>query len=657
MPFAYETTDTPTGRKRAQKEKDATLPNFTHPLHDAMADTWRDLRVLAAGTRAVWGNASRFMMQHPREEDETFRRRARMAAVYNGYRRVIKASTGMVMSRPVKLGDNASAKFRAAVENIDGQGNHLDVFTRRLLTDGLTIGVGGILVDWAVVSAADELSDADEQTLGLRAYWVHVLGENVLNWRFAKINGATILTMLVLKEVREEEDDSFGVAEATYYRVFRRPVLLSSTDVGIITKSASDVVTWELWKWDAQAEKPAPHSGPFPLRGAKRIPFSPFVNGDSPGTLESEPPLQDLADMNINHYQVSTDRAWVMHLACVPVPVRKGHRPQHNAAGDLVEQMIGPTALMDVSENGDFFWRSPDGTAFEPTGKELEAIERRMGALGLAFLFPENKAQETAAAKRIDRVAENATLGSIVRALRDCLEGAALIHAEYEREEPTTLAPNTDFEEQMMDQGLAKLLSEMEAQGQLTITTLLETLKAGKLLSDDFDVEDEVEELAQRAKAMAGEMLPAAEVPDGDPESPYAAGPDDVDDPRPVRPAGRPAARPATRPAAAVAPRARPAPAEPDVAPAIPSAQLEGITTNLGAVSQQLQALASLVETLAAKVATPAPAPALDVNQIALLVAAIAAAMKSPPPAFALTTLADGTKTIAPIAPPSPAST
>jgi hypothetical protein len=540
MPFAYELIDTPAGsgaRRAHTKEKDPKLPTFTHPQHDAMIDTWRDLRILAAGTRPVWANADRFLMKLEQEDSADFYRRAKMASVFNGFRRVIRASTGMVMAKPVQLGDTVTDEFRAAAENIDGEGTHLDIFTRKLLNDGLTVGMGGILVDWPGVADPEQLSHADEMEAGLRPYFCQVLAENILMWRYSKVQGGNVMTLLVLQEPREEEVGDFGVGVTTYYRVFRRAITVTSTAHGIIERRATDEVTWELWKWDEQQKKPVLSEAARVLRGAKRIPFSPLVIGDEAGSMSAEPPLQDLADVNVNHYQVATDRAWVMHLACIPVPVRKGHVPKLNAAGDVVEQSIGPNMVVDVDKEGDFYWRSPDATAFGPTKDELEALERRMGALGLSFLFPESRAQETAAAKRLDKTAENASLSSVVRATRDCLENAMDLFDEYlgleqasgeaGDDDASSLTLNTDFEQLAMDAGVATLLSDMEAKGQLTLDTLLEQLVAGKILPEDFDVEHETEQLAQKAADMARQMMKLVPggnnaPPDGAPDSPYA---------------------------------------------------------------------------------------------------------------------------------------
>jgi hypothetical protein len=486
---------------------DTDLPNAPHPAVVRMRPAWRDCRDLASGTRAIHAGGQRYLPIHPREQPEDYKRRATATEVYNGFRRAIGAMTGLVMQTDPAISDGAPAEFVEDWDNIDGRGTSGPVFSRHLFNDATITGLAGILVDFPAVATPDLLSLADETSLGIRPYWLLIRAEQLVSWRTARVGGQLILTQLVLREDVEEPNGRFGTAICTYYRVFVRQVFRSFDANGMELEVASDTVQWELWKSEVKPngdEKPEFQKGGT-LTGMDEIPFSPMVAGNDPEGFECAPPLQDMADVNLAHYRVNADRRHVMHLACVPIPVRVGFRPPVDGSGEVT---VAANMMMDVPVGGDFFWRSPDGTAFEPTKDELDALERRMGQLAAAFLSPDTRQAETAKAKQIDSSAQNATLASTARSLKGCLDHAARLHLKYRKLESAeaTFTVNTEYEKLVMDTTLVQALSTMEQAGQLTLDTLLTLLVRGHILPDDFDAEAEQEKVAKRAAELLAQV-------------------------------------------------------------------------------------------------------------------------------------------------------
>lgn len=483
-------------------EKDYDSPTATHPAVDRMADAWLTCRDTASGTRAVKANPRRYLPRHESEADADWKARVAGAELYNGFRRTVAAMTGLATQRPVAPTKESPASFgEVDWKNIDGAGADGATFARKLFADAMITGLAGILVDAPEVADPSQLSAADEQERQLRPYWIQIGAEDVISWRTVKVDGKLVLVQLVVRERVEAPVGAFGVTIVTRYRVFRRAVSTTVDETGATVPRVADGVEWELWQEGERGKVERLRSGE--LRGPVEIPFSPFVAGNDPAFMESEPPLLDLADVNLAHYRVSADRRWLMHIGCVPVPVRVGYRPQ--IEGQTMP--FGPNILQDIPQGGDFFWAEIAGGAFAPTKDELDALERRMGSLGLAFLASETRGAETAEAKRIDSQAQNATLASVVTAFKACLDRAGVYHAQYQRlDTPPTFDVNTDFERQLMETGLAQLFSDMEAKGQLSLDTLFVLLKRGNLLPHDFDGETEQERVVAKGRALLAEM-------------------------------------------------------------------------------------------------------------------------------------------------------
>ncbi|MHB1065666.1 MAG: DUF4055 domain-containing protein, partial [Georgenia sp.] len=387
---------------------------------------WTRLRTLFRGTDAVHEAGDTLLFRFAGESDADFKRRKEQTAFDNYFRRTVRALVGLIFRRPPTLGKDVSAVIVGQAEDIDGAGTALNVLARMLATDGMITGLGGILVDYPTVADPDGVSLAVEQAAGLRPYWVRYRAEDVLVARVGRVGNRTVYTLLVLRETVEEQVGLFGVAEITRYRVFRH--------------TAETGVTFELWEERegvdekgktatltvmTQEPRPVLVAGKRPISA---IPFAPLVAGETEDAglqFDCDPPLLDLADLNLDHYRVKADRRNVMTMACTVTPYRIGYEGDANI-------ILGPSVSIDIpSPEGKVGLLELTGTAFVPTERELDMIVRAMAALALAMLDATGTQPETAEAKRIDSAAQNASLATVAQALQDCLERALGFHAEY----------------------------------------------------------------------------------------------------------------------------------------------------------------------------------------------------------------------------------
>jgi hypothetical protein len=521
VPFAYETQDTTgAGTRYHAGRDDVDSPESPHPARLRMLTLWRRARDLAAGQDAIVAARETYLPRHAAEDLEDYQIRLSHAELFNGFRRVVRAGVGLIHHTDPTLSDDAPEEFRQDWENIDGRGTAGPVFARRLTDDALITGVAGIVVDYAALPAQTTVDAATEDSLGLRPYWVAIGAEQLVSWRFASVNGRTVLVQLVLLEVVEVPVGRFGVGYQTQYRVFSRDVTEGVDTNGVKVTTVSSTVRWELWvKYDEK--KPARLYRHGVMMGIDEIPFAPLVVGNDADGFECVPPLNDLAVVNLAHYRLQTDRNHLMHIGCVPIPVRTGYKDDLQSG----RTTVGPNTLMDLPKDATFAYVEITGASFEPSEKDLAQKESRMGALGMAFLAPQTRAAETAEAKRIDATAQNADLSTVAQAVQDCLNNAAQLHAKFRK---LTAVPgitvNREFERIVMDTGLVDALSRMEQAGQLTLDTLFAMLKRGHILPDDFDAETEQAKLLERAKEMLKLSQGTPGDNTGDPTDPAAGG-------------------------------------------------------------------------------------------------------------------------------------
>lgn len=495
---------TETGRTGSD-EQTADRPDIPHPAYKRMEARSKRCRALWGGTDEIREGEETYLPRLEGESDESYNYRLVLCAVSNAFKRTVKACVGLLFETRPTLGDDMPSELTTFAESVDGERKHFAVFLKELSTEALIDGHAGIvteyprvtdivaknpnLVSQAAVENPSAVSADDEARLGLRPYWIKVLAEDVIKQVYSKVNGVTRLVLLIVREVSEERVGRFGLRTVKRYRVYER---------------GADSVTCQVWK-AVSREAPAPEDQqPIVLRNLKEIPWSPLIAGEVISKVETTPPLLDLADLNIEHHQVKTEIRNLSSLACVPTIKRKGATqiPDPDDPNALIFPPItlGPRNTIEVPENGDAEWMSPDVTVLEPHQRNLTEIKADMGAAGMAFLAPDTRAAETAEAKRLDAAAQNATLGTFASNVKDCAESAFGHAGAYMGTTGGSVTVNTDFENTVMDAQTMQAYGYLASIGKLSIETLLGALERGKRLPAGFDVDDEVRRILSEGR-------------------------------------------------------------------------------------------------------------------------------------------------------------
>jgi Domain of unknown function (DUF4055) len=480
---------------------------YTSPFYTEMAPRWKLCRDVMLGTEAIRANAVEYLPKSPAETDEELAIRVSRTELFPAFKITVKGLTGMVCRKDPVLQPDVPEEIVQLWENIDGAGTHGAVFFRRVFSDAMVTGHGGILVDMPVVAETGrQLDGTEEKALGIRPYWIHVKAEMIINWHTEIVNGRTILTLLVIKEVVTEPAGSFATISVTRFRVFRRDKL-------------TGVVTFEIWTWGGDEHDPELESEGT-LRNAKAIPFAVCYTGERIAALRSLPPLHDLAYTNIAHAQTVSDRRTSLHMSSVPILFFKGFKlpvKDPNNPDAEQEEVIGPNTGIYGPENSDLKYVEHQGHALSETREELRQIEGRMASQGLAMLQADTRAQELATVKRIEKSEQDASLSSASRSGQDMVE-ECLAHTALFMNLPTggSCEMSRDFEALAIDTQRIDSISKLQTAGQLSLETMWAILINGGVLPEEMDTNLELARiLAQHG--VPGTGTPAQPTDDGNP--------------------------------------------------------------------------------------------------------------------------------------------
>tara|TARA_R100001443_G_scaffold81742_1_gene88718 strand:- start:2411 stop:3847 length:1437 start_codon:yes stop_codon:yes gene_type:complete len=417
-----------------------------------MEPHWGLIETLLGGTYKIRKGHRKFLPQEPRELDEAYDNRLQRSVLAPYYIRLERMLAGMLTRKPVRL-DDVSDVIREQLFDVDLQGNDLQTWLFQASRICIRYGHVGVLVD---APASGENG---------RPYYVSYTPRDILGWRTELKDGKQELTQLRLQEKIVVPYGFYGEKQVEQVRV--------------LTPGA-----FEIHQKDQQGDFKVVEEGRTSL---SEIPFS-VAYSNRMGVLESIPPLADIAELNLQHYQVQSDLSNQLHISAVPMLAIFGF-PQ-----SAEEISAGPGEALALPEGASAQYIEPAGNSYDAQFRRLEQIASQINELGLAAVLGSKLVGETAEAKRIDRSQGDSTMMVVAQQMQDMIDNCLRFHAEY-MQEPNAGSSlvNRDFMGTRLEPLEIQALLQLYTAGTITQETLLLQLEAGEVLGDDFDVENELE--------------------------------------------------------------------------------------------------------------------------------------------------------------------
>jgi len=441
---------------------------------------WGLIEHLLGGTYKIRKGTRKFLPQEPRELDESYDNRLQRSVLAPYYVRLERMLAGMLTRKPVRL-DDVSDQIREQLFDVDLQGNDLQTWLYNTSRICIRYGHVGVLVD------APKSGDNG------RPYWITYTPRDILGWRTEMADGQQKLTQLRLFEKVLVPDGLYGEKQVEQVRV--------------LTPGA-----FEIFQKDQKGDFRVVDEGTTSLR---EIPFS-VAYSNRVGVLESFPPLADIAELNLQHYQVQSDLGNQLHISAVPMLALFGFP----AAAEEIS--AGPGEALSLPEGAAASYIEPAGNSYDAQFRRLDQIASQINELGLAAVMGAKLSAETAESKRIDRSQGDSTMMVVAQQMQDMIDNSLRFHADYLQESQAgSSLVNRDFMGARLEPQEIQALLQLYTAGTVTQETLLLQLEAGEVLGDDFDVEAELEATQAGGLMETPQPVPQQEVtmPEGEPEA------------------------------------------------------------------------------------------------------------------------------------------
>ena len=434
----------------------------------AMMTNWGVMAAVTNGTEYLRDQSETYLPQEPREDDEAYQTRIDRSVLSPYTSRLIETAAGAILRKPIHI--EGDKYWLDLAQNIDGIGSNINEYARRALVSSLTYGHSAILVDYPAAMGARNL--AEERAQGRRPYFIHVDAAQIWGWRQASTMPGAPLTQVRIHEYTTRPLNEFGEEQIEQMRV----IYPGKYDLYTL---GQDVVEFS-------------ETGGYSL---DEIPLVPIYSNRR-GMLQSLPPLLDIANLNLTHYQRQADLIHALHIAAMPTLVLEGWDDTTGSA------TMGVNYAIAMQPGNKAYYVQADATSFDAQANELQSLEMQMSSLGFTKLFGQKFVAESAEAKRIDQAQGNSVLSIISQELESALNQAFGFAAQYVGLEPPEITIDRDFDYyRLIGQDVA-VLTQLNQAGKISDAMLLEVLRRGEVLPDNINIEDELAASTENALAL-----------------------------------------------------------------------------------------------------------------------------------------------------------
>ena len=320
-----------------QKKKNANDPSTTSIAYDIMWPRWALTNAVLGGTETMRDAGEDYMPRHESESQTAYDERLATNVLFNLTELILNAWVGRPFGDPVQLNDDVPKDIKSDLENVDLQGNNLDVFAREWFKDGIAKSFSHVLIDFPQLqtrinpSTGEEIPRTifDHNAENNRPYWIHVKPENVLSLQTS---------------IRD------GIEKIIHVRILEEIVMMNGFAEEIVSQirvlEPGIVSLWQVRK--VKGKEVWVEVDRF-LSGLEEIPFVTFYTNRD-GVALGKPPLQDLAELNVTHWQSSSDQRTTLTVARFPILALSGGNE------DETKLTIGPKKwLFTPDAQGKFY--------------------------------------------------------------------------------------------------------------------------------------------------------------------------------------------------------------------------------------------------------------------------------------------------------------
>jgi len=468
--------------------------NTPRPDYLNYAPIWKRLRDCFGGRDKIIGAGTLYTPALPGADSTGNEAYLTRGNWFGALRRTVVGLTGGIFQKDPIF--NVPKNMEKWLKDVTLTGTPMTTFSLRSTEEVLLMARYGVLVDMA-----EEYGENRPYVIGFRT-------ENIVNWNTTQLSGDQVLTLLVLREsIRIPiANDPFSFEAQDQFRECR--LVLPDPD----TPEGKPVYVQQLWRQEDQSKEWMRH-GPerIAMRRGEPLSFIPFVFlGTTQSSPQlSEPPLLDLADINLAHWRNSCDHEQGLHIVAAPTPFVSGMK---RGDGDTSQVSIGPSTVWMLDKDGKAGMVEFTGAGLKALVEAMDVKQKQMAVVGAKLLEEQPTTADTATALLTRHAGEHATLRTIASAME---QGFSLVLQimgwwtgleERPMDVPATIALNKAFITVKAKPEEIKVALLALQGDEISFATFWEIMVEGGWAREGITAEEERQEISRQEA-----LLPLAE--------------------------------------------------------------------------------------------------------------------------------------------------
>jgi hypothetical protein len=464
------------------------------PLVQGMMTAWTIINDLMGGTLVMRAKGNVYLPRFELELEKDYEARLKSATLFPGFSETVKKMVGRMFNEPLQVSEDTPDWIAGRAcsdadtntdpgifDDIDLQRENVQLFARSVAGGSLSKGHWFVLVD-SPKAQQPVATLADQKAQGIRPYCISVSPERVLGWKQDK-NGKLVQVRITFNKEVDNGEFSTGFVEQVHVYYIGR------VDVWEKRTNAAGEVIWELNAEDSSTNT------------LEEIPIVCFYSNRT-GFFQSKSLLEELAHLNIKHYQQQSSADSLVETAMVPILAIIGGNTDEKAAGEGVK--IGGKAALELPMGASAEYVEHTGAALKSGFESLQEIKSQMRDAGAKLLEPgsgrgatsagpSGSPVKTATQSGEEAAAENSALGTFCEDFEDSFCELMRVIGLWNGQKAGTgaieLQPNLDPGENSKD--VMDVLTAMSGGGKLSSETLFNEAKKRKYVSEDILWDDE----------------------------------------------------------------------------------------------------------------------------------------------------------------------
>lgn len=443
--------------------------------YQEMMERWSLIQDLDGGTLRMRAAGKKWLPQEPREKDSQYEIRLERSFLIPAFTDAVDYITDRPFQKAVTISGEVPEPLKSIEKDADRAGRNLTQFARSVFRTAVMYGHTHVLVDFPSLNAP--ISLAEQRKNDVRPAFIHATPLQVIAWKTERDEvGLERLTEVRIKETRIEEVDEYGEEEVEVVRVYR-------------------TADWEVWVNRPQTNSQGAKEDHWVLedKGVHTFGEVPICTlyTQQQAFMMGDPPLEDLAWMNVAHWQSYSDHRNILRFARVGILFASGFSAEEVEAG----LEIGPLKLAhSTNPAAQLKYVEHSGAAIKIGADDLESMEKRMEALGMQPLVERANAT-TATVGAIGESRTNSRGQAWAMALGDLLTDCYHMAAKWmniELEEEFKVSVYADFG--IMARGGVDIpnLIQARATGEISKELFLNESQRRGFIAENVDIEAEM---------------------------------------------------------------------------------------------------------------------------------------------------------------------